>query len=216
MPQPPHEPVPEARIEVLRVRPQGALSKLGKGVPQNYSEAVQWYRWAAEQGHAKAQFLLAIMYANGEGVPQNGPEAFKWLSLAAEQGEATAQWMLGVKYEIGRGVPQNYVEAAKWYRRAAEQGQRQAQEFLGHMYEEGTGVPQDYVQAYIWYSLASARASGSNREESTRNRDRVAQKMISVQLARAQELASAWQPHPERSKVPIEPSSRTAAPLQMA
>jgi TPR repeat protein len=32
---------------------------------------VSWYRKAAEQGHASAQFDLGVMYANGQGIPQN-------------------------------------------------------------------------------------------------------------------------------------------------
>jgi TPR repeat protein len=31
-------------------------------------EAVSWYRKAAEQGYAEAQFNLGIMYATGEGI----------------------------------------------------------------------------------------------------------------------------------------------------
>jgi TPR repeat protein len=30
----------------------------GQGVPQDYATAVRWYRKAAEQGYAKAQFNL--------------------------------------------------------------------------------------------------------------------------------------------------------------
>ena len=33
----------------------------GKGVSQNYGEAVKWFRLAAEQGHAKAQSNLGTM-----------------------------------------------------------------------------------------------------------------------------------------------------------
>ena len=34
----------------------------GDGVPQDYKEAVKWYRLAAEQGDAAAQYNLGIMY----------------------------------------------------------------------------------------------------------------------------------------------------------
>ena len=37
----------------------------GEGVPQDDSEAVTWYRLAAEQGHALAQATLGHMYATG-------------------------------------------------------------------------------------------------------------------------------------------------------
>jgi TPR repeat protein len=34
----------------------------GEGVPQNYAEALKWFRKAADQGNANAQFKLGIMY----------------------------------------------------------------------------------------------------------------------------------------------------------
>ncbi len=37
----------------------------GQGVPQDYAQAVAWYRKAAEQGYAKVQTNLGVMYANG-------------------------------------------------------------------------------------------------------------------------------------------------------
>ncbi len=64
----------------------------GQGVPQDYAEAVKWYRMAAEQGDAKAQSNLGFMYDNGQGVPQDYAEAAKWFRLAAEQGDADAQF----------------------------------------------------------------------------------------------------------------------------
>ena len=35
----------------------------GQGVPQDYAEAVKWYRMAADQGNADAQSNLGFMYA---------------------------------------------------------------------------------------------------------------------------------------------------------
>ena len=43
----------------------------GERVPQDYAEAIKWYRKAAEQGYASAQYNLGIMYDDGEGVPQD-------------------------------------------------------------------------------------------------------------------------------------------------
>ena len=69
----------------------------------------------AEQGHAKAQYLLGLMYASGEGVLENDKEAVKWYRKAAEQGDAKAQYYLGVSYASGRGVLKNYTEAYAWF-----------------------------------------------------------------------------------------------------
>ena len=62
----------------------------GYGVPENDAKAVRWYRRAAEQGYADAQFNLGLMYARGEGVPQEYVEAHKWFNLAASHGDKTA------------------------------------------------------------------------------------------------------------------------------
>ena len=45
----------------------GVLYKTGKGVTQDGSEAVKWFRKAADQEHAEAQHKLGRMYLNGEG-----------------------------------------------------------------------------------------------------------------------------------------------------
>ena len=55
----------------------------GQGVPQDYAEAMKWYRKAADQGDDTAQYNLGLMYYNGRGVPQDYVAAHKWFSLAA-------------------------------------------------------------------------------------------------------------------------------------
>ena len=125
------------------------------GVPQDYKEAVRWYKLAADQGHASAQYNLGLMYATGQGVPQDYKEALRWYKLAADQGHASAQYNLGYMYDSGDGVPKDAVQAVSWYRKAAEQGLASAQSNLGVMYAEGEGVPKDAVQAVSWYRKAA-------------------------------------------------------------
>jgi TPR repeat protein len=47
------------------------------------AEAVKWYRKAADQGYASAQWGLGEMYYAGRGVPQDYVLAHMWLNLAA-------------------------------------------------------------------------------------------------------------------------------------
>jgi TPR repeat protein len=121
----------------------------------DYATARRLFRLLAEQGSAKAQYLLGLMYVEGQGVPQDDGEAVKWLRLAADQGHANAQYNLGIMYEKGRGVPQEGGEAVKWLRLAANQGHANAQYNLGFMYERGRGVPQDDGEAVKWLRLAA-------------------------------------------------------------
>jgi TPR repeat protein len=84
---------------------------------------VSWYRKAAEQGHADAQFTLGYMYSNGCGVPKDDKLAASWYRLAAEQGEAAAQFNLAIMYLSGEGVQEDNVSAHMWLNLAIEGGQ---------------------------------------------------------------------------------------------
>ena len=48
----------------------GNIYENGWGVPANYESAAAWYRKAALQGHANAQFNLGLLYLTGEGSSQ--------------------------------------------------------------------------------------------------------------------------------------------------
>jgi len=97
----------------------GVMYEQGRGVAQNYREAMRWFRLAAVQGNASAQSNLGVMYYKGQGIAQDYGEAMKWYRLAAEQRNPEAQFNLGVMYEEGRGVPQDRVRAHMWYNLAA-------------------------------------------------------------------------------------------------
>ena len=110
------------------------LYEYGQGVPQDYPQALYWYRRAAQQGNAEAQFNLGFLYATGVGVPQNYTEAFGWYRLAAQQGNAEAQHNLGYLYHIGQGgLPQDFVQAHMWYNLAAAQGVDNARKLRDHV-----------------------------------------------------------------------------------
>jgi uncharacterized protein len=86
---------------------------------------VSWYREAAEQGYAPAQYKLGFMNENGQGAPLSLEAAAIWYRKAAEQGYAFGQYARGVLYEKGLSVPQdraNRAIAISLFRRAAEQG----------------------------------------------------------------------------------------------
>jgi TPR repeat protein len=93
----------------------------------DFTEALKWYRKAAEQGDADAQTYLGRHY-NGEGVLQDYAEAVKWLRKAAEQGDEEAQNNLGWMYEKGNGVLQDRIAAHMWLNIATANGNKNAGE----------------------------------------------------------------------------------------
>ena len=130
------------------------------------------------------------MYANGQGVAQDYAEALKWYRKAADQGNAKAQNNLGERFRNGQGVAQDYAEAMQWYRKAADQGAAVAQFNIGEMYMYGQGVARDYVRAYTLFNLAAERLPTSDlKAEAVKNRNNVATKMTTAQIAQAQKLA---------------------------
>ena len=46
----------------MRLWRRPSCSATGQGVPQDYAEAVKWYRKAAEQGDVNAQHNIGLMY----------------------------------------------------------------------------------------------------------------------------------------------------------
>jgi len=62
----------------------------GKGVKQNYAEAMRWYLLAAAQGNATALSNLGFMYENGVGVEEDEPKALMYYNKAAKKGDENA------------------------------------------------------------------------------------------------------------------------------
>jgi uncharacterized protein len=57
---------------------------------------VQWFRKAAEQNAADAQYNLGVCYDSGEGVAKDEIEAYKWWLLAAAQGNDDAKYNMTI------------------------------------------------------------------------------------------------------------------------
>ena len=68
----------------------GTLYYSGDGVKQDFPESALWYRRAAQQGNADAQYSLGNLYLMGEGLEQDDQQAADWYALAAVQGHMSA------------------------------------------------------------------------------------------------------------------------------
>jgi TPR repeat protein len=143
--------------ELHRIAETGNLeAQFWLGTRTGGAEAVNWYRRAAEQGSAAAQYMLAACLMNDA---QNYVETVSWFRKAAEQGDARAQVSLGGLLVQATGVEEDmseeYVEAVSWFRKAAEQGLALGQLLLGRSLLSGLGVNQDMPQAALWIRKAA-------------------------------------------------------------
>lgn len=139
---------------------QFALGKCyeeGRGVEQDFHQALHWYEKAAALGHATAQYSVGNCYAYGIDIDQDYQKALAWFKKAAEQGHAKSQYMLGVSYSHGLAGEQDHTQAARWYERAAEAGDLEAQMIMAEACLEGRGVARDAQKAMHWLRAAADR-----------------------------------------------------------
>lgn len=126
-----------------------------RGANPRPAEAATWFREAAINGLAVAQFNLGVMYETGMGVPEDQTRALLWYHSAAEQGFALAQYNLGRLYAFGQGIPQSDTESKRWFQRAADLGVADA------LYALATFETGELERERIMYTAAKAGAEAA-------------------------------------------------------
>jgi hypothetical protein len=90
---------------------------------RDFELAAAWFRRAAAQGEAEAQYALGRLHYEGFLIPRDGGEMRAALEAAARQGHARARLTLGVVHEYGcEDIAADLVEALKWYALAGRSG----------------------------------------------------------------------------------------------
>jgi len=88
----------------------------------DYKSAMQQWGPLAEDGHAVAQFNLAMLYHSGSGLPMNETEAVKWYIKSAENGYPKAQEYLAAAYREGWfGLEKDLKKAEFWENKLTQQ-----------------------------------------------------------------------------------------------
>lgn len=133
----------------------GQAYKLGRGVPIDPPQALEWFRKAAEKGHLQAQDNYGI------GLFQAGrkAEALPWLERSSARGEARAQLVLGTMLFNGDGVKADHPRAYALMTRASQQGLPSASETLAQM--DGFVSPADRQRGLQMAQQYAAEASAA-------------------------------------------------------
>ena len=97
-----------------------AMLELAQVKPSD-TDALTWYRRAAEHGNAPAQRAIADFYKKGRAVATDAAEAARWYRRAADGDDLRAQYQLGQLYFDGVGVARDYASAYVWFTLAAHQ-----------------------------------------------------------------------------------------------
>ncbi len=151
---------PISNLSTQKERFDYALAKVAKGDKSGVPELQK----LADQGHASAQYNMAILHLQGNMVSKSSAKATKYLTLAANNYHPEASLALGNMYLRGdSGLSKSSKMAEKYLTRAASQNNDQAKIFLSMMYANGDGVQKDLVKAYKM--LASVRNPGGQAGE---------------------------------------------------
>lgn len=134
-----------------------------KAVRTTASATVNAVITAAQGGHPRAQYDLAMMYQTGQGVKSDLKQSTYWLNQSAQGGEPEAQYLLSQYYYDGTLGRKDMRRAIHWGTEAAKRGHVEAQYWLGVMFVNGEGVPADVNQGKYWLQHAAKRGSQDAR-----------------------------------------------------
>jgi localization factor PodJL len=167
----------------------------GRGIPQNFAAAAEWFERAAKQGLVPAQFRLGGLYEKGMGVRKDLEAARRLYLAASNAGHAKAMHNLAVLYAEGAEGKPDYQSAAYWFRKAADYGVTDSQYNLGILYARGIGVETNLAEAFKWFALAAREGD----RESAKKRDELGTRLDQATAAAANAAVRTWvaEPQPE-------------------
>jgi TPR repeat protein len=141
------------------------------------AKAVHSLEYAAENGHALAQWKLGRMYAEGEGVAQNDLKAFEYFRRIADshaednpdtqQARFVANAFVALGHYYLDGIPNTQVQrdperAREMFAYAASYFRDpDAQYYLARLYLDGVGAPHDPRTAARWFGLSAQKGQCS-------------------------------------------------------
>jgi len=96
----------------------GQAYKLGRGVPADLTQAEDWYRRAAKQGHLQAEDNLGLILFTAN----RRDEAMPYIIHSAARGEPRAQYVLGTAHFNGDLAAQDWPRAYALTKRASDAG----------------------------------------------------------------------------------------------
>lgn len=120
---------PASRGDADAMFNMGQAYRLGRGVPRDNAQAIEYYRRAADKGHVAAMANLGItLFQDGRRA-----EAMVHLRQAADRGDTRATYVMGIATFNGDGAARNPVLGYAYMIRAREGGMPQADKQAARM-----------------------------------------------------------------------------------
>lgn len=141
----------------------GSFYAQGLGTPKNISAAIEWWKKAAEQGHAISMYYIATSYLDGNnGIPVDKATALYWLTKSSDYGNTEAKLTLVDFYLKGDGITKDISKAVLLLKQIIESTNCQKETKinavlqLAALYQDEESV-RDYTKSHeLWLQAAKA------------------------------------------------------------
>jgi len=127
----------------------------------NLSKAVDYYKKAAEAGHADAAGELSKIFLETNYFETNYlEESLRWAELSAQLGNTNALFELAISYYDGEWlVKENKQYGIELMEEAANYGNSTAMYNLGIIYWNGDGVPKNKEKSVQWFEKSAMKGN---------------------------------------------------------
>lgn len=124
---------------------------------KRYTEAMEYFEKAIQNGHSGAQYKGGLMTIAGEGVEKDEELGYLMIRHAAENGFPEAMFTFGfICADLGMND-----EAVEWFEKADKKGNADAMEALGKIYLKGEIRAKDYEKVIYWLEKAARKGQTS-------------------------------------------------------
>ena len=142
----------------------GECYQYGNCTAVNYSQAIEWYQKAKQNGHSKADAEIAKLQSAKQPTTSNvqGDQYFQqknyaaacsYYQISSDNGDVYSTRMLAECYI--RMDKNNHPKAVKCFKQLADQGDKDALYRLGDCYMKGIGVKKNEAEAFSCYMKAA-------------------------------------------------------------
>ena len=141
----------------------GSFYAQGIGTPKNFNAAIEWWKKAAEQGHAISMYYIATSYLDGNnGIPVDKTTALYWLTKSSDYGNTEAKLALVNFYIKGDGIAKDINKAVTMLKQIIDspnclvETKTNAVLQLAALYQDEESV-RDYAKSHeLWLQAAKA------------------------------------------------------------
>lgn len=140
-------------------------------VEKDDRKANEYYRMAAERGHAESEFMLGLAYLDGIGIGKDMSMAVRYIQRSADKGVVNAQYVLGTLYQMDEA--RQYLKVGKafdYFEKAAKKGHAKAQIELGDIYIMGDNIEADLSKGVFWLSCAYMQSDSPEENKAAKDR----------------------------------------------